>query len=120
MSVQSVHNNHHVSLTKQGYDELAAELKEMKEDKLPKAIERVAEARSHGDLSENSEYHAAREDHAFLEGRLDELEALIVKAKIIKLLKQGLVVRKNSLKDFLDDLEKGEDHGNFYTKKEID
>ena len=78
------HNNHKVALTKEGYDELASELDEIKRNKLPKAIERVAVARSHGDLSENSEYHAAREDLAFLEGRVEELEALVAKAQIIR------------------------------------
>ncbi len=73
-----------VTLTQVGYDELIAELKEIKEHKLPKAIERVATARSFGDLSENSEYHAAREDLSFLEGRVSELEALLSKAKVIK------------------------------------
>lgn len=73
-----------VTLTAQGYDELIAELKEIKESKLPKAIERVATARSFGDLSENSEYHAAREDLSFLEGRVSELETLLSKAKVIK------------------------------------
>lgn len=73
-----------VTLTQDGYDELIAELKEIKEGKLPKAIERVATARSFGDLSENSEYHAAREDLSFLEGRTAELEALLAKAKVIK------------------------------------
>lgn len=73
-----------VTLTQVGYDELLAELKEIKEEKLPKGIERVATARSFGDLSENSEYHAAREDLSFLEGRTAELEALLAKAKVIK------------------------------------
>lgn len=73
-----------VTLTQEGYDELIAELKDIKEERLPKAIERVATARSFGDLSENSEYHAAREDLSFLEGRIAELEALLSKAKVIK------------------------------------
>lgn len=73
-----------VTLTQEGYDELISELKQIKEDKLPKGIERVATARSFGDLSENSEYHSAREDLSFLEGRVTELEALVAKAKVIK------------------------------------
>ncbi len=73
-----------VTLTQEGYDELITELKEIKETKLPKAIDRVANARSFGDLSENSEYHAAREDLSFLEGRVSELEGLLSKAKVIK------------------------------------
>jgi transcription elongation factor GreA len=73
-----------VILTQGGYDELVAELKQIKEEKLPKAIERVATARSFGDLSENSEYHAAREDLSFLEGRTAELEIIVANAKVIK------------------------------------
>lgn len=72
-----------VILTQEGYDEIIAELKEIKDNKLPKAIDRVALARSFGDLSENSEYHSAREDLAFLEGRVNELETLLTKAKVI-------------------------------------
>lgn len=73
-----------VVLTQEGYDEIVAELSELKEKKLPVAIERVATARSFGDLSENSEYHAAREDLAFMEGRISELEVLVNKAKVVK------------------------------------
>jgi transcription elongation factor GreA len=70
--------------TSEGLKELRAELKKLVEGKKPKLIDRVAVARSHGDLSENSEYTAAREDLAFVEGRIEELEELIAKAKIIK------------------------------------
>lgn len=73
-----------VVLTQEGYDELVAELTDIKQTKLQKAIDRVATARSFGDLSENSEYHAAREDLAFMEGRLSELEMLVAKAKVVK------------------------------------
>lgn len=73
-----------VQLTQEGYDQIVAELKELKDDKLPKAIQRVATARSFGDLSENAEYHSAREDLSFIEGRIAELEALVTNAKIIK------------------------------------
>jgi transcription elongation factor GreA len=76
-----------VTLTQDGYDELIAELKDIKDSRLPKAIERVATARSFGDLSENSEYHSAREDLSFLEGRVSELETLLAKAKVIKQVK---------------------------------
>lgn len=75
-------NNFH--FTSQGLKELKAELKKLVDEKRPKLIDRVATARSHGDLSENSEYTAAREDLAFVEGRVDELEGLISKAKVIK------------------------------------
>ena len=78
MKPQSLH------LTQEGLDELKNELDELKNNRLPNAIERVQDAREHGDLSENSEYHAAREDLNLLEGRIDELEELISKAKLVK------------------------------------
>ena len=84
-------NPHRVSLTKEGYDELVEELKVLRDEKLPKAIDRVAQARTHGDLSENSEYHSAREDLAFVEGRVDELEILIARAQIVKKTKKSTV-----------------------------
>lgn len=76
--------NNGFHLTKQGLEEIKAELEELLNIKLPAAIERVKTAREQGDLSENSEYHAARDDQAFLQGRIDELEELISKAKIVK------------------------------------
>lgn len=81
---QTVNQPQVVQLTQEGYDEIVAELKLLKEEKLPKAIQRVATARSFGDLSENAEYHAAREDLSFIEGRAAELEAIVVNAQIIK------------------------------------
>jgi len=71
-------------LTSQGLKELKTELKELVDEKRPRLIKRVTVARNHGDLSENSEYTAAREDLAFVEGRIEELEELITKAKLIK------------------------------------
>lgn len=75
---------HNLHLTQQGLDELKSELDDLENNKLPKAIERVKLAREQGDLSENSEYHAARDDHAFIQGRVDELHELIAKARIVK------------------------------------
>ncbi|MDZ4229066.1 MAG: transcription elongation factor GreA [Patescibacteria group bacterium] len=71
-------------VTSEGLKELKAELGSLVEVKRPELIERVATARAHGDLTENSEYAAARQDLAFVEGRLEELEELIAKAQIIK------------------------------------
>jgi transcription elongation factor GreA len=71
-------------LTQEGLDELTAELTELKSDKLPSLIERVKVAREQGDLSENSEYHAARDELAFVEGRIEELEELISRAQLVK------------------------------------
>jgi transcription elongation factor GreA len=71
-------------VTSAGLKELKVELKTLLEVKRPALIDRVATARAHGDLSENSEYAAARQDLAFVEGRIEELEELITKAQIIR------------------------------------
>jgi len=70
-------------ITKTGYTALEDELKNLKTVQRPNVIEAIAEARAHGDLSENAEYHAAREQQSFIEGRIQELEAVISKAQII-------------------------------------
>ena len=72
-----------IPVTKQGYASLENELKDLKSVQRPAVIEAIAEARAHGDLSENAEYHAAREQQSFIEGRIQELEAVISKAQII-------------------------------------
>jgi transcription elongation factor GreA len=73
-----------VHFTKEGYNELQQELKTLKNNKQPQAIERVARARDFGDLTENSEYHSARDDLAFIEGRIQEIESLLSRVEIIK------------------------------------
>ncbi len=70
-------------LTKQGAERLRAELKRLKKEERPKIIEAIAEARAHGDLKENAEYHAAREQQGFIEGRIQELESSLSHARII-------------------------------------
>ena len=72
-----------VPITKPGFETLEAELKNLKSIERPAVIEAIAEARAHGDLSENAEYHAAREQQSFIEGRIQELEAVIPAAQII-------------------------------------
>lgn len=72
-----------VLLTKKGAEELQAELKNLKSVERPKVIEAIAEARAHGDLSENAEYHAAREQQSFIEGRIKELEGNLGVAEVI-------------------------------------
>lgn len=73
-----------VQLTQQGFDELKQELKELKEVKLPQIIKRVADARAHGDLSENAEYSNAKEEQNFMESRISEIEDVINTATIVK------------------------------------
>jgi len=72
-----------IQFTTTGLSELKAELEELKKTKLPAAIDRVSRARDFGDLSENAEYHAAKEELAFLEGRVEELEELLKKAEVV-------------------------------------
>ena len=66
-----------------GAEKLRAELNELKSVQRPKVIQAIAEAREHGDLSENAEYHAARERQSFIEGRVKELEGILALAEVI-------------------------------------
>lgn len=79
-----MNNNGKVQFTADGLKALEQELEELINTKKPEAIERVARAREFGDLSENSEYHAAREDHSFIQGRIEELEALMKRAEVVR------------------------------------
>jgi len=72
-----------VPMTLAGYERLVEELKQLKTVERPAIIKAIAEARDHGDLSENAEYHAARERQSFIEGRVMELESKISLAEII-------------------------------------
>ncbi|MBP7768414.1 transcription elongation factor GreA [Candidatus Woesebacteria bacterium] len=73
-----------VELTTEGFDELTSELKELTNTKLPQVIDRVAKAREYGDLSENSEYHSARDEQQLIETRIDEIQAILNNSKIVK------------------------------------
>jgi transcription elongation factor GreA len=70
-------------LTAEGAKRLRAELDRLKAEERPRVINAIAEARAHGDLKENAEYHAAREQQGFIEGRIQELEGKISHAQII-------------------------------------
>ena len=72
-----------IPMTAAGYARLEKELKQLKTVERPAVIEAIAEARAHGDLKENAEYHAAKEKQSFIEGRLQELEAVISRAEVI-------------------------------------
>ncbi len=70
-------------LTRAGQQMLDTELKQLKSAERPAIIRAIAEAREHGDLSENAEYHAAREKQSFVEGRIKEIESILARAEII-------------------------------------
>ncbi|MCP3871315.1 MAG: transcription elongation factor GreA [Gammaproteobacteria bacterium] len=72
-----------IPLTVKGAEMLRTELNHLKTDARPKVIQAIAEARAHGDLKENAEYHAAREQQGFIEGRIKEIESKLSHAQII-------------------------------------
>lgn len=73
-----------VPMTQVGYDKLHAELSMLKAVERPRIIQAIASAREHGDLSENAEYHAAKEQQGFIEGRIAELEDKLNRAAVIE------------------------------------
>lgn len=72
-----------IPMTRQGHEAVEAELKQLKSVERPAIIKAIAEAREHGDLSENAEYHSARERQSFIEGRIKDLEAVVGLADVI-------------------------------------
>ena len=77
-----------IPMTPEGFSRLGAELKRLKNEERPAIIKAIAAAREHGDLSENAEYHAARERQSFVEGRVMELEDKLGRAEIIDVASQ--------------------------------
>ena len=78
-----------IPMTVQGAEKLRNELNELKSVKRPAVIQAIAEAREHGDLKENAEYHAAREQQGFIEGRIQDIEAKLSNAQIIDISKMA-------------------------------
>lgn len=84
-------NGHQILVTQEGLAELKREYDELAKVKRPVAVKRLAEAREQGDLSENSEYTAAKEDLSFMDGRILELQEIIRGAKVVKTHAKGAV-----------------------------
>jgi transcription elongation factor GreA len=89
-----------VPMTEAGYENLLVELKRLKTEERPRIIRAIEEARGHGDLSENAEYHAAKERQAFIESRVAEIEDKTARAEVIdvsklsgKQIKFGAIIR---------------------------
>lgn len=79
--------NRKIPMTSEGYARLEEELRHLRSNARPEVIKAIADAREHGDLSENAEYHAARDRQSFIEGRLAELEDQIARAEVIDVTK---------------------------------
>ncbi len=100
-----------VPLTVRGAEKLRQELDELKTVSRPKVIKAIAEARSHGDLKENAEYHAAREQQSFIEGRIKDIEGKLSHAQIIdvRTLNAGGKVVFGSTVDVIEE-DSGDEH----------
>ncbi len=93
-----------VPMTADGFARLEAELKHLKNVARPEVITAIAEAREHGDLSENAEYHAARERQSFIEGRVGDLEDKMARAQVIDVSKlSGKVVKFGATVTLVDE-----------------
>src|SRR5215469_13025563 len=98
-----------IPMTAEGYDRLREELKRLKTVDRPAVIRAIAEAREHGDLAENAEYHSARDRQSFIEGRLAEIEDKIARAEVIDVSKLSGSVIKFGAKVTLADEETDEE-----------
>ncbi|WP_193140643.1 transcription elongation factor GreA [Meridianimarinicoccus sp. MJW13] len=92
-----------IPLTRAGHTALDKELKTLKSVERPAVIKAIAEAREHGDLSENAEYHAAREKQSFIEGRIKEVESILGRADIIDTSKLSGAIKFGARVTLLDE-----------------
>ena len=92
-----------IPLTRAGFDKLDAELKHLKTVERPAIIRAIAEAREHGDLSENAEYHSAKEKQSFIEGRVKELEGVISLADVIDVAKLSGTIKFGATVELVDE-----------------
>ncbi len=107
-------------MTRRGFTALDEELKLLKSVERPAVIRAIAEAREHGDLSENAEYHAAREKQSFIEGRVKELEALISLAEVIDVAKLSGSIKFGATVVLVDEETNEEKHYQIVGESEAD
>jgi len=93
-----------IPMTRAGFEQLREELRWRQQDERPRIIEAISEARAHGDLSENAEYHAAKEAQSLNEGRINELEDCIARAEVIDISKlSGSTIKFGATVTILDE-----------------
>jgi transcription elongation factor GreA len=92
-----------IPLTRAGFEKLEAELRHFKSVERPAIIQAIAEARAHGDLSENAEYHSAKEKQSFIEGRIKELEGVISLADVIDPTKLSGTIKFGATVEIVDE-----------------
>ncbi|SCY79361.1 transcription elongation factor GreA [Paracoccus tibetensis] len=92
-----------IPMTRSGFQTLERELGELKSKERPAIIRAIAEAREHGDLSENAEYHAAREKQGFIEGRIKELESVLSRAEVIETSKLSGSIKFGAIVHLIDE-----------------
>jgi transcription elongation factor GreA len=109
-----------IPMTRRGFTALDEELKLLKSVERPAVIRAIAEAREHGDLSENAEYHAAREKQSFIEGRVKELEALISLAEVIDVAKLSGAIKFGATVVLVDEETNEEKHYQIVGESEAD
>lgn len=92
-----------IPMTRAGHQALDKELRDLKANDRPQVIRQIAEAREHGDLSENAEYHAAREKQSFIEGRIKELEMILSRAEVIDPARLSGAIKFGATVDLIDE-----------------
>ncbi|MEM9704750.1 MAG: transcription elongation factor GreA [Pseudomonadota bacterium] len=93
-----------VPMTRAGYDRLEEEVRRLKQEERPAVIQAISEARAHGDLSENAEYHAAKERQGWIEGQILELEDMYTRAEVIDVTKlSGSIVKFGAVVNLIDE-----------------
>jgi len=93
-----------IPMTRAGFEQLKEELRWRQQDERPRIIEAISEARAHGDLSENAEYHAAKEAQSLNEGRINELEDCVARAEVIDIAKlSGNTIKFGATVTILDE-----------------